>query len=61
MKRVCQFSPAIVVFVWAFVAAADIETPAITAAFRVLFAITLVIHIRWEWHARRNGRANPSH
>lgn len=59
-RRMCQFSPAIVLFVWALVGITGLEDEAVTAMFRVLFGLTLILHIRMEWNARRNGNGRRS-
>lgn len=56
VKRLCQFSPAVVVGVWAVVGLAGLDSTVVTALFRTLFAITLALHIRWEWNDRRRHK-----
>lgn len=55
--KVCQFSAPIVLIAWAIVGASSAETQTITALFRVLFSVTLALHIRQEWNGRRQRKA----
>jgi hypothetical protein len=56
-RRFCQFSPAIVVMLWAVCVALDLDTQGARVVFLVTFAVTLALHIAWE--LRIHGPKRP--
>lgn len=52
IRLVCLYSPMAVLFTWAALLGAGLETRAVTITGRILLGVTLALHIRQEWRDR---------